>query len=286
MRGRARWLWIAATAAAAACRSAPPLQFETAYIPVGEVCDRVHQVMRDNDEGRIYLDLPAAADMVVMATRASGSASDCGDELFAWLRDQVGARPIDLRPRLEARILALGTLAAADNPWTEPAVKLLGSLLIDDGKPIVHAYEEKQMVDMGSLSIQGWREAVTLDALDHWVVEALRRGFVSKIPRPQQYPGSLGDWYADFLARLFAARYTAPPSRLQTGFHANPLAEPKRSPPPDPTRLGCGTAPLDGMWPDLVRTFRASPTHDRWDTLPAAVINRLRHPEDAPPCGG
>src|SRR4029077_6968176 len=107
------------------------------HIPVGEVCDRVHRVMRDTDEGRIRVELPAAADMVVIAVRSRGTALDCGNELFAWLRDSVAARPIDLRPRLEARILALGTLAAADNGWTEPAVKLLGGLLVDDGKPIV-----------------------------------------------------------------------------------------------------------------------------------------------------
>jgi len=285
MRGRVRRLCVAAAAAASAC-SAPPLHLEASYIPVSEVCDRVRRVMRTSDEGWIRVELPAAADMVVIAARSRrGSALDCGNELFAWLRDSVGARPIDLRPRLQARILALGTLAAADNEWTEPAVKLLGGLLVDEGKPIVNTYVGKEMDDMGSLSRPIWHEAVTLDDLDRWVVEALRRGFVEKVPRPNQWPSRLGDWYADFLVRLYAARYTTPSTQQQTGYHVLPFFEPAHSPPPDAAWLGCGTDPLDLLWPDLVRAFRVSSQHDRWDKLPAALINHLRHPADAGPCG-
>jgi len=284
--GRGRW-WrgVAAAAAASAC-AAPPLHVEASYIPVSEVCDRVHRVMRDTDEGRIRVELPAAAEMVVITAREYRYRGlDCGNDLMAWLAASVGARPIDLRPRLQARVQALGTLAAADNAWTEPAVKLLGGLLVDEGKPIVNTYVEKEMIDMGSLSRPVWREAVTLDDLDLWVVEALRRGFVDKVPRPNQSPSRLGDWYADFLVRLYSVRYATPSTQQQTGYHLLPFIEAARSPPPDARWLGCGTDPLDLLWPDLVRAFRVSSQHDRWDKLPAALITHLRHPADAPTCG-
>ena len=97
---------------------------------------------------------PAAAEMLLVAA-GSGRASDCGDELLAWLRPPVAARPIELRPRLQARIAALGTLAAAANQWTEPAAELLLGLLADEGKPIVHHHEEKQFLGPGSQSVPG-----------------------------------------------------------------------------------------------------------------------------------
>jgi hypothetical protein len=283
---RCWWLSLAVIAASS-CSTPRPVHLEAAYQPVGKVCDRVHHVITCTDEGEIAVELPAAAEMVAVAISNSGRAGDCGDELMAWLRSSLAARPIDLRPRLQARIRALGTLVSADNnKWTEPAVELLGGLLIDEGKPIVHVYEEKEMISMGSQSITRWRAAVTLDELDRWVVEAFRRGFVRKVPMPNQYPQSLGDYYADLLARLFAARYAAPASEAgASGQHAFPFFVPARSRPPEPEKLGCGRTPVDLLWPDLVRVFGASPLHDRWDALPAGVINRLRHPETAPPCG-
>ena len=278
-------MWIAATASCG-CRTAPPLHLEAAYLPVGMVCDRVHDVMSCTDEGRMRVELPAAAEMVVIAASTSGPVSDCGDELLAWLRASLTARPIDLRPRLQARIQALGTLVSAHNSWTQPGVELLGALLVDEGKPIIHAYEEKQFLGPGSQSIPGWREAVTLDDLDRWVVDAFRRGFVDKVPMPNKYSSELGDKYADLLVRLFTSRYAAPTSEARAfGLHAIPVFVPVRSRPPEPAQLGCDRTPLDLLWPDLVRSFRASPRHDRWDALPAGVVNRLRRSEAEPPCG-
>ena len=222
MRG---WGWRLALAAVAAsgCSNPPPLHLETAYFPVGKVCDCVHEVMRKPTKVGSGSSSPAAAEMLLVAA-GSGRASDCGDELLAWLRPPVAARPIELRPRLQARIAALGTLAAAANQWTEPAAELLLGLLADEGKPIVHHHEEKQFLGSDPSRCRGWRVAVSLDAFDRWVVGALRRGFVDKVPRPNQWPNNLGDKYADVLARLFAARYAAPPSqgaeRAATGAHS------------------------------------------------------------------
>jgi hypothetical protein len=282
--GRRWWLGLAAVAAGG-CRSAPPpIHLEAAYVPVGKVCDRVHDVMRSTDEGWIAVELPAVAEMVVIVDEDSGRTGDCGGELLAWLRAAVAARPIDLRPRLEARVRALGSFVAAGGHWSGSAAESLYALLIDQGKPIGHVYEARQFLGPGSLSVPGWRAAVSLDDLDSWVAASLRRGYAQKVPMPTRSGNEQGDKYADTLVRLFAARYGTPGTG-EAGHLVSPFFQPAHARPPEPAELGCGRSALDRLWPDLVRVFRASPLDERWTPLPAAIINRLRHPEPTSPCG-
>ena len=164
-------------------------------------------------------------------------------------------------------------------------MELLGGLLLDEGKPTVHLVEERSFLGPGSQSVSaGWREGVSLDDLDRWVAGAIRRGQADKAPIPGKLGNALGDKYSDLLARVFTARYAAPASEAPARHMLPIVGTPARSPPPEPARLGCGTTPLDLLWPDLVRAFRVSPQHDRWDALPGVVGNRLRGPEAAPPC--
>jgi hypothetical protein len=291
MRGQWRVLGAVTVAAAgvAGCRTgAPAIEFEASDLPYGLICDRARDVMASKDEGYIRAELPATAEMVATAVSTSGPVSDCGDQLLAWIRAGLAARPIDLRPRLEARVAALGPLIAANNQWTDPATDVLGGLLLDAGKPEVHLVEQRTFLGPGSQSVRtGYSEIVSLDALDHWVAVALRRGYGDKAFMTGSLGSSLGDKYRDLLARLFAARYAEPARSRWEGpaLHAFPfLGTPVRSPPPAPEKLGCGRGALDILWPDLVRAFRAAPRHALWDTLPAGVADRLRGPDGAPPC--
>jgi hypothetical protein len=287
--GRAGALIAVAAAGVVGCRTgAPAVELEASDLPYDLICDRVRDVMASKDEGYIRVELPAAAEMVATAVSTSGPVSDCGDSLLGWIRAALAARPIDLRPRLEARILALGPLIGANNHWTDPATELLAGLLLDTGKPEVHVREERTFLGPGSQSVRtGYREVVSLDQLDRWVAAALRRGYGDKVFMTGALGSSVADKYRDLLARLYAARYAEParPRWEQTTLHMFPIqSTPLRATPPAPQKLGCGRGALDVLWPDLVRAFRAAPRHALWDTLPAGVADRLRGSEGAPPC--
>jgi hypothetical protein len=289
--GRAGALIAVVAAGVAGCRTgAPAIEFEASDLPYDLVCDRVRDVLASKDEGYIRVELPAVAEMVATAQSTSGPVSDCGDQLLAWNRAALAARPIDLRPRLEARILALGPLIGVgmNYKWTDAATDVLGGLLLDAGKPTVHLLEERTFLGPGSQRVRtGYREIVSLDQLDRWAAAALRRGYGDKVFMTGSLGSSVHDKYRDLLARLFAARYAEPArSRWESpALHAFPfVGTPVRSPPPPPEKLGCGSSALDALWPDLVRAFRAAPKHALWDTLPAPIADRLRGPEGAPPC--
>jgi hypothetical protein len=289
----ARWTKIAVASAAmaiGACRTAAPvganeIADEANVHDFGLVCDRVHDMLRERDEGRISLELPAIAVMVERAVHTSGPVSDCGGEMVAWIRAVLDQRPIDLRPRLEARIAALGVLLSADNHWRRPIMETLAGLLLDAGTPTAHMVEQRTFLGPGSQSVRtGWSEVVSMDDMDRWVALALRRGYAEKVFVLGKNASLLEDDYADLLARLFAARYAAPASAgsahrvVPAGriVWPLPLGKSSRSAPPEPEHLGCGRAPLDLLWPDLVSAFRAAPLSSRWAAVPAPLVERAR----------
>lgn len=279
-----RWKKIAVASAAmaiGACRTAAvpganEIEHEADLHDFGLVCDRVHDMIGERDEGRISLELPAIAVMVERAVPVSGPVSECGGEMIAWIRAVLDQRPVDLRPRLEARIAALGVLLTADNHWRRPIMETLARLLLDAGTPTAHMVEQRSFLGPGSQSVRtGWREVVSMDDMDLWVALALRRGNARRVFVLGNSASLLEDDYADLLARLFAARYAAPASE-GSAYRMFPVGKPSRSAPPEPQRLGCGRAPLDLLWPDLVRAFRAAPLNARWAALPALLVDRAR----------
>src|SRR6185369_17143961 len=96
--------------------SSEALESETWFDDDALVCRRVHAVMASRDEGLLAFELPAVAELVLRTAETRGRDA-CGDELLAWLRGQLDARPIDLRPRLEARVRALGSFIASHRSW-------------------------------------------------------------------------------------------------------------------------------------------------------------------------
>lgn len=233
----------------------------------------------ERDEGRIGLELPATAMMVV---QASGPVSGCGGEMVAWIRAVLDQRPLDLRPRLKARIAALGVLLSADNHWRRPIMETFTGLLLDAGTTTAHRIQQRTFLGPGYQSVpMGWTEVVSMDDMDRWVALALRHGNVERAFVLGKN-ASFEDDYADLLARLFIARYAAPASE-GSAHKVFPVGKPKpsRSAPPEPEHLGCGRGPLDLLWPDLVRAFRAAPLNARWAGVPVPLMERAR---EASPC--
>ena len=54
--------------------------------------------------------------------------------------------------------------------------------------------------------------------------------------------------------------------------------------PPLPSQLGCREAPLDLLWPDLLKAYRTTPDSPRWRQLPETVRLRLNSSDAMPIC--
>jgi hypothetical protein len=243
---------------------------EASFSDAGLVCDRVHDVMKAKPPARVYADLPSVALLLARTQGTSGLIDTCGDELLAWIRRALEARPIDLRPRLDAQVAALGSfLASARADWRRQALPLLAAILLDDSPRRIHCRLGRIPTDMGSQSlVNGWTAIVTSEELDRTATTALVQGYLHR---------EMDDDYADLLSRFFARRFSDSFVGRQP---VCPFALAVTTPPPDPDRVGNGRDALDLLWADLGRAFRHVPEHPRWKPLPATL--RLRLAEDRP----
>ena len=113
------WLPIVLALAVASlgCRNArggeDALRFETLLEDADAICDRVDDVLESDDEGLRRLELPAVAEAVVQNSGRSAPVRKCGERLLGWLEAELRSRPVDLRPRLESRVLARRTILGA-----------------------------------------------------------------------------------------------------------------------------------------------------------------------------
>ena len=241
---------------------------ETTFSDAGLVCDRVHDVMKAKPPARVYADLPGVALLLVRAHGASVPIDTCGHELLAWIRRALEARPIDLRPRLDAQVEALGAfLASTRSDWRRQALTLLAAILLDESPRRIHCRLGRVPTDMGSQSfVKSWTPILTSEELDRTATTALVQGYLHR---------EIDDGYADLLGQLFASRFS-----VSFGGHQTvcPLAPAVATFPPDPNRVGNGRDALDLLWADLGRAFRQAPEHPRWKPLPATL--RLRLAED------
>jgi hypothetical protein len=224
--------------------------------------------MKANPPARVYADLPGVALLLVRTHGSSGPIDICGDELLAWIRRALEARPTDLRPRLDAQVAALGPFLASTRPdWRRQALALLAAILLDDSPRRIHCRLGRVPTDMGSQSfVQSWTAIVTSEELDRTATTALLQGYLHR---------EIDDDYADLLGRLFAIRFSDSFGAHQT---LCPFAQAIATSPPDPNRVGDGRDALDLLWADLGRAFRHAPEHPRWKPLPATL--RLRLAED------
>ena len=241
---------------------------EPSFSDAGLVCDRVHDVMKAKRPALVYADLPGVALLLVRTHGTSGPIDTCGDELLAWIRRALEARPIDLLPRLDAQVAALGSfLASTRSDWRRQALTLLAAILLDGSPRQIHCRSGRFPTDMGSQGFtNSWTAIVTPEGLDSTATAALVQGYMHR---------EIDDDYADLLGRLFA-------SWLSKSFVGHQMVCPfglsAATPPSDPNRVGNGRDALDLLWADLGRAFRRAPEHPRWKPLPA--ILRLRLAED------
>jgi hypothetical protein len=271
---------LVAVALVSGCRTgrSADIDLETAFDDHDRVCDRVHAVMGSKDEGFIAYELPAVAEIVQRTKGASGVVEACGKELLAWLQGQLAARPLDLRPRLEARVAALGPFIGAGGRGREAALATLDQLLLDGPPPTTHTREHFDFPGPGSQKVSvGWYYVVSGDSLDRWAAAALLKGSAPQADSVGWQSERVQDDYLALLVRLFAQRYRLEPPRPPT-FTLHRLARAFRSPPPLPGQLGCGEAPLDLLWPELVRAHRLRPDDPRWEQLTGEVREQLQGP--------
>lgn len=275
-----QWFTVAVLLVAPGCRTGRPsdVALETAFDDGDLVCDRVRAVMTSKDEGFLAFELPAVAEIVNRTRGASGPVADCGAQLLAWLCGQLDARPVDLRPRLEARVAALAPFIGSGGRRREAALGALDRLLLDGQRPVTHMREDFTFLGPGSAQkvSLGMKFIVSGDALDRWAVAALLRGSGPQADSVGwRSPGDrLGDDYIDLLVRLYAQRYRAglPPQEPHL-FGRQPWQF--REPPPLPEQLGCGEAPLDYLWPEVQRAHRMRPDDPRWERLTPEVRAQL-----------
>jgi hypothetical protein len=255
------------------------IESETRFDDDALVCRRVHAVTASRDEGLLAFELPAVAELVVRTSDTYGR-NACGDQLLAWLRGQLDARPIDLRPRLEARVRALGPFIASHERWRGVALGIIDRLLLDGSEPVLHLRERFTYPGPGPWKFStGWRPIVSSDALDGWAVSALVRGTPQDGFWADRRGPTSGDEYVDLIVRLFSRRYAEPPPPRAATLYLMALPVYKRaihSPPPAPSKLGCRSTPFDVLWPDLVRAYRTWPDYPRWASLSPGVREQLR----------
>ena len=222
--------------------------------------------MEAKPPGRVYAaDLPGVALLLVRTDGTSRPIDTCGDELLAWIRRGLEARPIDLRPRLDAQVAALGSfLASTRSDWRRQALTLLSAILLDDSPRRIHCRLGRVPTDMGSQRfVNNWTAITRSGELDRTAATALVQGYLHR---------EIDDDYADLLGRLFASRFSDSFVGHQT---ACPSSLAVVTPPPDPNQVGNGREALDLLWADLGRAFRHAPEHPRWKPLPATLRLRL-----------
>jgi len=276
-RGVLQFFVIGVAIVAASCRQDrgdEAIQHE-AWVNGALACDRVEDALSESDEGRRRLDLPNAAEAVVL----SGAAGPCGDQLLTWLTQELETRPLDLRPRLESRIVALGRFLLVRDERRSRALSTLGKLLLDPGQPILHQVEQVTYLGPGSQTASlGWYDIVTLETLEHWVAFTLAHENARRFYHLGGHPKDASDdAYRDLLIRYFTAGY---------GPHPKAAVQPVRLnhrgmlfgvhlAPPTPEKLGRGQSSFDLLWVDLVEAFRSSPDDTGWQSLPPELQSQL-----------
>jgi hypothetical protein len=240
-------------------------------------CDRVEAALSASDEGERSVDLPAAAEAVVR-TAGTGSAT-CGEKLLGWLTRELETRPLDVRPRLESRIVALGHFLLAREEWRKRAIDTFGRLLLDPGRPVLHQVENVTYLGPGSQSMSlGWVNVVSLAEMQRWVAFALAQESARRVYALGGRPNFDSDAaYRDLLIRYFTAGYTERPKSPSalTSLGPGGLSFDARAIPPAPEQLGRGQSPFDLLWVDLVEAFRAAPEDASWQALPPELRSQL-----------
>ena len=279
------WLPIVLAVAVASlgCRNArggeDALRFETLLEDTDAICDRVDDVLESDDEGLRRLELPAVAEAVVQNSGRSAPVRKCGERFLGWLEAELRTRPLDLRPRLESRVLALEPFLVLSDPWRQRALESLSALLLRTGTPIVHPIEDFTYLGPGSQKMSiGWSASVSRDDLDRWATFTLHRGNERRTYLLRgRWNWTSDDGYVDLVVNYLVQRYDAPtqwfPPMLRSGASG---AFGSRSAPPAPEKLGLGNAPIDWLWVDLERAFNARPDDPRLKRLPSKLYERLR----------
>ena len=280
------WIALVVAGVASGCRKPremPPddIDHEAHFDDDDLVCRQTREIIAAGTDGRKSFKLPGLAYMVARGYEVNGLLEDCGDQLFQWIAAALDRRPVDLRPRLHAPVVALGTFIATYR-WNEKAIAVGSRLLLDESPAESHWARHFSGAEPGIPKM--WDEMVTRDDLDTWVSQALVRGHVGL--GFSSSPLLPSDPYADLLAAYTARRYAVPPSDpALRGSRLIPTSNgAPRIAPPLPALLGCREAPLDLLWPDLVKAYRTAPDTPRWKQLPEAVRRRLQTSETMPAC--
>ena len=246
---------------------------EDSFRDDGLVCDRVHDVMRARDPGRVYADLQGVALLVIRTQSGAPKYEACAESLFAWIQTAVAAQPLDVRPRLLAQVSALGPFVASSR-WHTQALVLLDKVLLGDVPRTLHWRENWLFLGPGSQKMPAAATPiVSSEGLDRAVAGALVQGYLNR---------DIDDAYADLLARAFGPRSSPPKFLGHTarlgglGFGGLPMAALSL----DDNRVGDGRQAHDLLWADLGRAFRHAPNHPRWQPLSATL--RLRLSESRP----